>query len=95
MDKVVNMLKAIYETFGTSHPKLSLFVVTCIGAGLFASVWVFAARQVAKDHQTSAAPSQVSGPASTSGNESPAVTGNDNNIKYESSPTESKPQTPK
>ncbi len=96
MDKVVNLLKAIYETFGTPHPKMSLFVVTCFGAGLFASVWLFAARQVAKDHQPSVAPSQVSGPAATSGNNSPAVTGSGNSFEYgQSSSAEGKPQKPK
>jgi hypothetical protein len=88
-------LKAIYEFFGTPYPKLSLFVVTILGAVAAASIWLFAAKQVAKDHQAANAPSQVSGPASTTGNQSPAVTGNGNTIQYDQSSPESKPQTPK
>jgi hypothetical protein len=89
-------LKAIYETFGTPYPRLSLIAVTILGAILFASVWLFAAKQVEKDRHNSNAPSQVSGPASTKGDKSPAVTGNGNDIKYDqSSHPETKTEPPK
>jgi hypothetical protein len=95
MDKITNILKSIYETFGTPYPKLSLIVVACLGAGLFAGVWIFAAKQVAKDHQASVIPSQVGGSASTSGNNSPAVTGSGNSFNYDqSSSVGNKPKAP-
>jgi hypothetical protein len=78
-------LKAIYETFGTPYPRLSLVAVSILGAISFAAVWLFAAKQVEKDRHTSHAPSQISGPASTTGDRSPAVTGNGNDIKYDES----------
>lgn len=78
-------LKNIYEFVGTPYPRLSLFIVTVLGAISAYSIWSFTAKQVAKDHQTSIAPSQMSGPASTSGNKSPAVTGNGNTFKYDQS----------
>jgi hypothetical protein len=97
MDWFMKGLKALYESYGTAHPKLSLIVVACLGAVVFAGLWSFAAKQVAKDHQALTIPGQVSGPAATSGNESPAVTGNGNTIKYgeSSPPPENKQQTPK
>jgi len=89
-------LKAIYETFGTPYPRASLVAVTILGAILFAAVWLFAAKQVQKDHHNSTVPSQVSGPASTGGDKSPAVTGTGNNVTYDqSSHPESKAERPK
>jgi hypothetical protein len=81
----MDILKAIYEFFGTPYPRLSLFLVTILGAAVFAGVWLFAAKQVAKDHQNGNAPSQMNGPASTTGNQSPAVTGNGNSFSYKQS----------
>jgi hypothetical protein len=89
-------LKAVYETFGTPYPRASLVVVTIFGAILFAAAWIFTCKQVEKDRHNSNAPPQVSGPASTTGDKSPAVTGNGNDIKYDqSSPPEKEPEPPK
>jgi hypothetical protein len=92
----IEWLKAIYETFGTPYPRASLAVVTVLGAIFFAAVWQFAANQVEKSHAPSASqPTQLqtSGSASTQGDQSPANTGNGNNVQYEqpSSPKKSKP----
>ena len=70
-------------------------MVTILGAVVAYSIWSFAAKQVAKDHQPANAPSQVSGPASTTGNQSPAVTGNGNSFDYEPSSPERKTEPPK
>jgi hypothetical protein len=89
-------LKAIYETFGTPYPRASLIAVAILGAILFAAGWLLAAKQVEKDRQISPAPSQVSGPASTAGDDSPAVTGSENKITYDkSSHPEKKTKPPK
>jgi hypothetical protein len=89
-------LKAIYETFGTPHPRGSLIAVSILGAIFFAAIWLFAANQVKKDHQTQIAPPSTSGPATTSGDSSPANTGNGNTFTYDqSSHAEIKQKPPK
>lgn len=80
----IEWLKAIYDTFGTPYPRASLVAVGCLGAICFVAVWLFAAKQVEKAH-VSNTPSPASGPASTKGGMSPAVTGNGNNIQYDQS----------
>src|SRR5258707_4651209 len=87
-------LKAIYETFGTSYPRASLIAVMILGGVATGAVWLFAAKQVEKDRGTTTqgVPPSVSGPASTKGSNSPAVTGNGNDIRYgQSSQPEKKP----
>jgi hypothetical protein len=81
-------LKAIYESFGTPYPRASLVAVMILGAISFAAVWLFAAKQVERDHVagTRGAQPAVNGPASTKGPNSPAVTGNGNDIQYDQSP---------
>jgi hypothetical protein len=93
----VDWLKALYETFGTPHPRVSLYVVTILGAAVAFGIWLFAAKQVEKDRQTiKAPPSEMSGPASTTGDQSPAVTGNGNDIRYDQPPPpKKKPESPK
>jgi hypothetical protein len=86
----IQWLKAIYETFGTPYPRASLVAVTLLGAITFAAIWLFAAKQVQKGEAVGT-PSQVTGPASTAGPESPAITGNGNTFKYDqSAPKEKK-----
>ena len=88
-------LKAIYETFGTPYPRVSLIAVAVLGAISFAAVWLFAAKQVEKGRVPNA-PSQVTGPASTKGDYSPANTGSGNQTQYDqSSHPEQKPKPPK
>ena len=92
----MQLLKAIYETFGTPYPRASLIAVMVLGAVLAACIWLFAAKQVEKDHVAARhAQPNVSGPASTSGPESPAVTGNGNDIRYEQSDDAKKKSPPK
>src|ERR1700722_721633 len=78
-------LKAAYEAFGTPHPRSSLILVSALGAISFAAMWIMAAKLVAKDRPALNTPSQTTGPASTTGDNSPAVTGNGNEIKYDQS----------
>ena len=90
------LLKAIYEIFGSPYPRASLILVVILGAVVAGGGWWFIGKQVAKDHQTPAPPqgaaSTTTGPASTSGPKSPAVTGSGNNIQYgQSPPKEKKP----
>jgi hypothetical protein len=81
----IEMLKSIYETFGTPYPRASLVVVGLLGAICFVAVWLFAAKQVEKGTPSSSSPSQVNGPA-TAGNGSVANTGNSNTINQPSAP---------
>lgn len=85
----IEMLKSIYETFGTPYPRASLAVVGLLGAICFVAVWLFAAKQVEKGTPSQSIPSQVNGPA-TAGNGSVANTGNGNTIDQSSAP-EKKP----
>ena len=90
-------LKDIYEIFGTPYPWLSLIVVMALGAATSGGIWYFAAKQVAKDHASAIpriAPA-VTGPASTTGSNSPAVTGSDNSITYGQPPNPEKKPPPK
>ena len=88
----MDWLKAAYEALGTPHPKLSMIVVLVLGAMLgaiaFGTVWQIAARQVEKNLPTA---TPTSGPASTTGAESPANTGNGNQFTYGQPPKEQKP----
>jgi hypothetical protein len=85
----VDWLKALYETFGTSYPRASMVLVILLGGTFSGLVWHFAARQVEKDHRMLSAPSNT-GPASTTGQQSPAITGSGNQVTYGESPTEKK-----
>ena len=89
-------LKAIYETFGTPYPRASLIAVAALGAIFSAAVWLFAAKQVEKDRGVASQGSSTTAgsSASTKGPNSPAVTGNGNDIKYDQSspPEKQKPK---
>ena len=87
--------KAIYETFGTPHPRASLIVVMALFAGFGAGVWIFLAKQVEKDRLNKNTPPNVSGPASTSGPNSPANTGNGNEFRYDQTPPPKEQKPPK
>jgi len=89
----VDWLKALYETFGVSYPRVSMVVVILLGGTFSGLVWHFAARQVEKDHQVLTAPS-VTGPASTVGQQSPAITGSGNQVTY-SEPSSKKKEKPR
>ena len=91
-------LKAIYETFGIPYPRISLIAVVILGAIVFGGAWVLVGKQVEKDHlkgPTVETPRKT-GDATTSGANSPAVTGNGNEIQYNhSSPPKEKRKPPK
>jgi hypothetical protein len=90
----LDWLKAIYETFGIAYPRASLGAVMVLAALLAGALWVFAAKQVEKDHQNRNAVPAVSGPAVTSGDSSPANTGSGNEFHYgQSPPPEKKKKT--
>jgi hypothetical protein len=80
----LDLLKQLYDAFGTPHPRLSLLVVMVIGALVAGVLWYSLGKHVEKDRRT--AVPQISGPASTSGNDSPAVTGNGNSMTYGNPP---------
>jgi hypothetical protein len=84
----IDFLKQIYNAVGAPYPRLSLLVVMVVAALVAGVFWYSLGKQVEKDH--SASPPQVSGPASTSGNNSPAVTGNGNTVTYGSPPAPQK-----
>jgi hypothetical protein len=92
----MEMLKAIYGTIGTPHPKLSLIAVFIIFGGLATGIWWFVGKQVEKDHQTppqasiQSVPAATSGAASTSGDNSPANTGNGNTFNNDQPPPKKK-----
>jgi|GEM_PF-6548582 len=81
----MEFLKLIYEFVGTPYPRLSLVGVAILGAAITSAIWLFTAAQVNKNHKNSNVPSQVSGPASSTGNQSPANTGNGNEFNYDQS----------
>lgn len=85
----IDWLKALYETFGTSYPRASMVVVVLLGGAVSGVVWNFAAKQVQKDHQMLSAPTNT-GPASTTGRQSPAITGSGNQVTYGESPSKKK-----
>lgn len=70
-------LKALYGAFGAQYPRLSLFVVTAIGAIIFFTAWRFAAYQYHNNLSTPATlqVAHTSGPT-TSGPSIPTGTGN-------------------
>ncbi len=95
----IEWLKALYETFGTPNPRASMVLVVILGALSFGLVWQFAAKQVEKSHQAASVPSKTGAPptgaASTTGSQSPAITGNGNQVTYEQQPPSEKKDTPK
>ncbi|HEX3740901.1 MAG TPA: hypothetical protein VHV29_14470 [Terriglobales bacterium] len=82
----IDFLKQIYDAFGTPHPRISLLVVMVLAALVAGALWYSLGKQVEKGRRASV-PQQVSGPASTSGTNSPAVTGNGNTLTYSDAPT--------
>lgn len=76
-------LKAIYGPIGAPHPRASLVCVMVVGALIFGVVWIMAADQYHKSLKPPTPPAvSNTGSATTSGGNSPAVTGGQNNIQY-------------
>jgi hypothetical protein len=82
--KLLDALRDFYGIFGAKHPTLSMVVAMILGAGIAGGFWRLAAYSYEKElrkessAQQSSVPSSVTGPATTSGNQSPANTGNGN-----------------
>jgi hypothetical protein len=94
-------LKELYGWVGVKHPAASLLVVTLMGAVVSFGVWKLAAYEYQKDvekNEPSTKATQIqpvkTGNASTSGPESPAVTGDGNKFTY-NQPDGSKKPKPK
>ena len=96
-------LKLAYEIVGAKYPTGSLVAITLLGAllgaVLFGGGWRLLAHQYNKDHESKQPPAvitpqtpQTTGPATTSGPNSPAVTGSGNNIYYGEKSAETKPK---
>ena len=90
MDVIAKFLKFLYENYGVGHPK-SIYIVIVLGAILGAIVggsglgitWKIIGKQVESDKSSKGVASQSTGNATTSGAQSPAVTGNQNQIQYQ------------
>jgi hypothetical protein len=78
-------MKDIYLTFGAPHPRISLVVVFILAGTLAAGAWHFLGKQVEKDRQIPIALPVEIGPAVTSGDNSPAISGNGNSVTYDQS----------
>jgi hypothetical protein len=96
MEHLLGWLKPLYELFGFPYPRVSLAAVMVLGAAFSGGVWMLVGKQAEKDHQLSVAHPPMSGPASTTGSESPAVSGNGNNVTYnnDAAPPGKKAETP-
>jgi hypothetical protein len=95
----MDWLKTIYEAIGTPHPRASLLAATVLGAIIFGSGWWFIGKAVEKERlnprpttTTPVTAPTVTGPASTTGSQSPAITGNDNKVEYDKPADKPKPQ---
>jgi hypothetical protein len=69
-------LKAIYETIGTPHPKLSLIAVFIICGAVGSGIWWFLGKQVAKNSPAKPAASINT----TTGPQSPIMPSNGGNV---------------
>ena len=78
-------MKNIYLIFGAPHPRISLAIVFIFAGTLAAGAWYFIGKQVEKDRQAQIALPIETGPAATSGDNSPAISGNGNNVTYDQS----------
>jgi len=88
-------MKDIYVTFGAPHPRISLVVVFLLAGTLAAGAWHFLGKQVGKDRLIPIAIPVATGPAATSGDNSPAISGNGNNVTYDQSSHHEKEQKPR
>jgi hypothetical protein len=91
----LELLKPVYQAVGTPYPRASLIVVMIACAVFGGVVWLSLAKMVENDRLHPTNPANVSGPASTSGDKSPANTGNGNQFNYDQAPPPKEPNPPK
>jgi len=91
----LDWLKALYETFGAPHPRLSFVVVIILAAICSAGVWAIAAKQYEKSltKTPDAVITPKTGNATAVGDHNVAASGDGNVIKNDQS--ESNPKTNK
>jgi hypothetical protein len=90
MEHFLGWLKPIYEMVGTPFPRASFVIVVILGAAISGGLWKLVGRQVERDHQLTSPSAVANGSASTSGSQSPAISGNGNSVTYSDSPTSGK-----
>lgn len=87
MDSIMDWLKFLYQLFGSKHPTTSLIVVSVFGAILSGGSWWLIGLKYENDSaRHSSLPRPISahtGPATTTGNNSPANTGSGNVTTYQ------------
>jgi hypothetical protein len=89
-------MKAIYEAYGVHYPRVSLVVVFAIGGLIAAGGWRVLAYQVEKETRTSTSAPISAGSITTSGENSPVITGSGNSVTNDQpSQEDKKPKPPK
>ncbi len=87
MDNIMDWLKFLYQLFGSKYPTTSLIVVSVFGAILSGGSWWLIGLKYENDSaRHSAPPPRIgvhTGPATTTGNNSPANTGSGNVTTYQ------------
>jgi hypothetical protein len=91
MDTLLKILARIYEAFGADSPRKFIFGCAVLGAISFAFIGWVAVKYQAKLQQESK-PVPATGPASTTGNDSPAVTAPGNTFNYNRPPKADEPK---
>jgi hypothetical protein len=103
MDHLLGWLKPLYEFVGVPWPRVSLFAVMILSAIVGGGIWTLVGKQVEKDHRASTSTTPISTSTSTtsinnstSGAQSPAISGNGNNVTYNNgNPPDKKAEPPK
>jgi len=89
---MLEIAKLIYDAIGMESPKKFIVVCAILGAIIFSGLgWLIVKGAQAKTRElhSSSATRNQSGNATTSGGQSPAVTGSGNSVTYGSPPDES------
>lgn len=101
----IDWISWIYGKFCTNHTFLSYIIVGVLGAVVACLFWARGIDKYRSEHQQARPPSAVaageaqkslprnSGNATTSGDESPAVTGSGNSITYDQQSASKKPNS--
>jgi len=97
---MLEIAKLIYDAIGIESPKKFIVVCAIFGAIVFSGLgWLIAKGAQAKNAEIhpASAPASQTGNATTSGGQSPAVTGNGNSVTYgsPSDTSKKKPEPPK
>lgn len=83
----MDWLTLLYQSIGSKHPIISLIVVSAIGAILSGGAWWLIGQKyengLAKQNAPASPTIVHTGPATTSGDNSPANTGSGNSTTYQ------------